>query len=271
MKFSLSGKIIGRNICRVGYGAMRITGPGIWGPPSNANEIISLIRTAIDSGVQHIDTADAYGPYISEELIKKALYPYNDDLLIATKGGFMRNGPGKWQANGDPLYLRRCVEGSLRRLKLEALDLYYLHRIDSTIPLSDQIGELSKMKIEGKIKNIGLSKVTLPQIIEARKIDSISAIQNKFNRIFNKESSTIIKWCEEEDVAFVPYAPLAIGECIINTECHRTKQESDNAVINEISWLLNYSPNIFPIPSTTNIKHLNQNLNILHVYRDSIR
>ncbi|GKW36716.1 MULTISPECIES: aldo/keto reductase [Pectobacterium] len=263
MNYSLSGNIIGRSVCRIGYGAMRITGPDIWGPPSNEQEIIDIIRLAIDLGVQHIDTADAYGPYISEELIKKALYPYDDNLLIATKGGFMRDGPGLWVPNGDPFYLRRCIEGSLSRLKLEAIDLYYLHRVDEKIPISEQVGELSNMKKEGKIKNIGLSKVTLDQIKESVKIDKIAAIQNKFNRLYRHESEDIIKWCEEENVAFVPYAPFGIGTCIDYTAMNSTEILNGQAAVNEISWLLDYSPNIFPIPSTTNIKHLKQNLNIL--------
>lgn len=175
----------------------------------------------------------------------------------------MRDGPGLWVPNGDPFYLRRCIEGSLSRLKLEAIDLYYLHRVDEKIPISEQVGELSNMKKEGKIKNIGLSKVTLDQIKESVKIDKIAAIQNKFNRLYRHESEDIIKWCEEENVAFVPYAPFGIGTCIDYTAMNSTEILNGQAAVNEISWLLDYSPNIFPIPSTTNIKHLKQNLNIL--------
>ncbi len=264
MKRSIFGSIICRNICRIGYGAMRITGPGIWGPPTNVQESIRLIKMAIDLGVQHIDTADSYGPFVSEEIIKKALYPYNENLLIATKGGFMRNGPGQWEANGKPHYLRRCIEGSLRRLKLEALDLYYLHRVDEKIPLLDQVGELSILKKEGKIKNIGLSKVTLQQIKESIKIDKIAAIQNKFNRFYQDESHNVIKWCDSESVAFVPYAPFGIGMCLKQTNIIGAEMTGEQIPANELSWLLDYSPNIFPIPSTTNIKHLKQNLELLH-------
>lgn len=263
MNTSFFGNIAGKKVCRLGYGAMRITGPGIWGPPSNERELISLLRLASELGIQHFDTADAYGPNVSEEIIKKAFYPYNEKLLIATKGGFTRGGPGEWQANGDPKYLRKCLEGSLLRLKLEAIDLYYLHRIDEEIPLYVQINELSNMKKEGKIKNIGLSKVTLQQIEEANKIEKIAAIQNKFNRLYQTESHEIIKWCETNNIAFVPYAPFGIGKCLEGAKTNDILSKNSQLVSAEISWLLNYSPNLFPIPSTTNLMHLEQNLKFI--------
>jgi len=260
MNIPLSGKLAEKNIRRIGYGTMRLAGEGVWGPPKNEYDSIKILRQIIESGIQHIDTADSYGPHISEELICKALYPYSDDLLIATKGGFTRQGPGKWAPCGVPAYLRQCVELSLRRLKLEAIDLYYLHRIDPNIPLSDQVGELEDLRKEGKIKSIGLSKVGVQEIIEAMKITKISAIQNKFNILSNSQSDEVIKFCEEKDIAFVPYSPLASGECLTRKISFYNNEQNISKATLALAWLLRYSTIIFPIPGTSNIIHFKENI-----------
>lgn len=252
------GTLAGKKVRRLGFGAMRLTGAGIWGPPQNEREAITLLREVLISGIQHIDTADAYGPQTSEELICKALYPYPDDLLIATKGGFVRHGPGIWTPCGRPAYLRQCVENSLKRLKLDTIDLYYLHRIDPEVPFADQIGVLDILRNEGKIKAIGLSKVNQSQIIEAMKISPIAAVQNNFSYFHQEESKSVLTYCELAGIPFVPYAPLNAGKCFHPTD--------PNVVLNEplpvaaISWILNHSPATFPIPGTSNIFHFRENL-----------
>lgn len=209
--------LAGKKVRRLGFGTMRLTGPGIWGPSSDEQNAIQVLRSAIASGVQHIDTADAYGPHEVETLIRKALHPCADDLIIATKGGFTRQGPGRWTPCGVPAYLRQCVELSLRRLGAEAIDLYYLHRIDPNVPLVDQVGELEQLRSEGKIKALGLSKVTIAQAIEAAKIAPIAAVQNSFS-LMNTDSDDVVRWCETNQIAFVPYAPLGAGQCLKQRE-----------------------------------------------------
>ncbi|CAN7407895.1 aldo/keto reductase [Pseudomonas brassicacearum] len=257
MTETLTGLLAGKTVRRLGFGTMRLTGPGIWGPPSNEQNAIDLLRKAVDSGVQHIDTADAYGPDVAEPLIRKALYPYTDDLIIATKGGFTRQGPGRWTPCGVPAYLRQCVEMSLRRLNVEAIDLYYLHRVDPAIPLADQLGELEQMRLEGKIKALGMSKVNVSQLDEAISIASIAAVQNTFN-ILKPESPDVVAWCESREIAFVPYAPLNAGK-YLEAPANATN-ENPVTPREALKWLLDYSPIMFPIPGTSNITHLVENL-----------
>lgn len=257
MTETLTGLLAGKTVRRLGFGTMRLTGPGIWGPPSNEQNAIDLLRKAVDSGVQHIDTADAYGPDVAEPLIRKALYPYTDDLIIATKGGFTRQGPGRWTPCGVPAYLRQCVEMSLRRLNVEAIDLYYLHRVDPAIPLADQLGELEQMRLEGKIKALGMSKVNVSQLDEAISIASIAAVQNTFN-ILKPESPDVVAWCESREIAFVPYAPLNAGK-YLEAPANATN-ENPVTPREALKWLLDYSPFMFPIPGTSNITHLVENL-----------
>lgn len=246
------GMLAGKSVRRLGFGTMRLTGPGIWGPPADESNAIHVLRSAVALGAQHIDTADAYGPHDVETLIRKALHPYADDLVIATKGGFTRQGPGQWTPCGVPAYLRQCVEMSLRRLGVEAIDLYYLHRVDPNVPLADQIGELEQMRTEGKIKALGLSKVTVAQIQEAATIAPIAAVQNSLSPI-DTESDAVVRWCEERDVAFVPYAPLGAGR-------HLEHEGTPMTPSSALRWLLEYSPAMFPIPGTSNVLHLAQNM-----------
>lgn len=253
---TLTGKLAGRTVRRLGFGTMRLTGPGIWGPPSDQQRAIDVLRKAVESGVQHIDTADAYGPDVAEPLIRTALFPYPDDLIIATKGGFTRQGPGRWTPCGAPAYLRQCVEMSLRRLNVEAIDLYYLHRVDPAISLADQVGELERMRHEGKIKAVGVSKVEVIQLEEAISITPIAAVQNPFN-LLQPQSADVVEWCEKNKVAFVPYAPLGAGRCL---QQHHASDEGAVTPNKALKWLLNYSPFMFPIPGTSSIAHLLENL-----------
>ncbi|PJI45908.1 MAG: aldo/keto reductase [Pseudomonas sp.] len=249
MSSPVAARLAEKTVRRLGFGTMRLTGPGIWGPPTNEENALAVLRAAVSAGVQHIDTADAYGPHVAEELICKALHPYADDLLIATKGGFTRHGPGRWVPCGSPAYLRQCVELSLRRLNVEAIDLYYLHRIDPNIPIADQVGELDRMRVEGKIKALGLSKVDVRQVEEAIKTAPIAAIQNAFS-ISNREALPIIQWCEQNDTAFVAYAPLEAGK----------RLASSLSTTEALEELLAFSPVVFPIPGTSSVQHLEENL-----------
>ncbi|MFI8736396.1 aldo/keto reductase [Ectopseudomonas toyotomiensis] len=257
MMYSSHGMLAGKKVRRLGFGTMRLTGPGIWGPPWDKQNAIRVLRSAVAAGVQHIDTADAYGPHDVETLIHKALHPYADDLVVATKGGFTRQGPGQWTPCGVPAYLRQCVELSLRRLGVEAIDLYYLHRIDPNVPLADQVGELEQMRSEGKIKALGLSKVTIAQAVEAAKIAPIAAIQNSFSLI-NTDSDDVVRWCTTNHIAFVPYAPLGAGRCLTGA----THGDLDGPATpgSALRWLLDYSPAMFPIPGTSNALHLAENM-----------
>lgn len=242
--FSIGGDLPVR---RIGYGAMQITGPGHWFHPDDMDAAKAVLREAVDLGVNHIDTADAYGPETSERLIRKALYPYPDDLVIATKGGMTRQGPNRWAPVGRPEYLRQCVEMSLRRLALDRIDLYYLHRIDPQVPLADQLGELAALREEGKIRHIGVSKVTVNQVEAARVITPIAAVQNKFNQV--EGDRAVMEYCAEQGLAFVPYAPLGAGTLA-----------RDGGAPEAITWLLDRSPVVLPIPGTTSIDHLYANL-----------
>lgn len=250
-----TGLLAGKQVRRLGFGTMRLTGPGIWGPPASEAEAVHLLRKAVELGVQHIDTADAYGPNVAEGIIRKTLYPYADELIIATKGGFTRQGPGKWAPCGFPAYLRQCVEMSLRHLNVEAIDLYYLHRVDPNIPLADQVGELERMRQEGKIKSLGLSKVDIPQLAQAMTITPIAAVQNQFS-ILDHQSEDVIRWCEHNEIAFVPYAPLSAGKYFATSQVQQAPASANDA----LKWLLDYSPIMFPIPGTSRFEHLEENL-----------
>ncbi|CRM46809.1 aldo/keto reductase [Pseudomonas sp. 25 R 14] len=255
MTAARTGLLAGKQVRRLGFGTMRLTGPGIWGPPASEADAVQLLRKAVELGVQHIDTADAYGPNVAEGLIRKALFPYADDLIIATKGGFTRQGPGKWTPCGVPAYLRQCVEMSLRQLNVEAIDLYYLHRVDPNVPLADQVGELEKMRQEGKIKCLGLSKVDILQLTQAIAIAPIAAVQNQFS-ILDNQSEDVIRWCEQNETAFIPYAPLSAGRYFSTGEVRDQLASATHA----LKWLLNYSPVMFPIPGTSRVEHLEENL-----------
>ncbi|WP_063043299.1 aldo/keto reductase [Nocardia pseudovaccinii] len=246
--FSIGGDL---PVNRIGYGTIQLTGPGHWGRPTDANKARQLLRHALDLGCNHIDTADAYGPTTAEHLIHTALHPYPAELVIATKGGMTRQGPHQWAPLGRPEYLRQCVEMSLRRLQLDRIDLYYLHRIDPQIPLEDQVGALHDLRNQGKIRHIGLSKVTVSQIQAARKITPIAAVQNRFN-LLDEGDDAVLDYCTKTRTAFVAYAPLAAGALVNNPD-------DPDAATHSIQWLLDKSPVALPIPGSTSLAHLTQN------------
>ena len=249
-------------VTRLGFGAMRITGDGVWGEPRDRAQAIRVLRRAIELGVNFIDTADAYGPNVGEELIAEALHPYPENLVIATKGGFDRPGPNKWVENGKPEHLRSACEGSLRRLRLDQIDLYQLHRIDPKVPAEDQLGALKDLRAEGKIKHIGLSEVTVQQIEAARKIVPIVSVQNRYS-ITDQAADDVLNYCEKENIGFIPWFPLAAGKV------SRSKDTSIGSLAARwsatpsqvaLAWLLARSQVILPIPGTSKVEHLEENV-----------
>jgi pyridoxine 4-dehydrogenase len=246
---------------RLGFGAMRLTGKGIWGEPRDAREAIAVLRRAVALGVNLIDTADSYGPEVSERLIAEALYPYPQGLVIATKAGLMRPGPDRWTPNGRPEHLRAACEGSLRRLKLDRIDLYQLHRIDPAVPFGDQLGTFKRLQEEGKIRHVGLSEVSVAEIERARQIVPIVSVQNRYSPIDRQHESTL-DHCERERMAFLPWYPLGAGAAL-RPESPLAKvaarQHSTPAQV-ALAWLLRRSPVMLPIPGTSNVKHLAENV-----------
>jgi len=248
-------------VTRLGYGAMRITGDGIWGEPADRAECVRVLRRAVELGVNFIDTADSYGPYVSEEIIAEALHPYPANLVIATKGGFDRTGPNKWVENGKPEHLRSACEGSLRRLRLERIDLYQLHRIDPKVPADDQLGTLKDLQAEGKIKHIGLSEVSVGQIQHARTIVRIVSVQNRYS-MTDRGSEDVLEYCEKEKMAFIPWFPLAAGKLSgpdspVERVAAQLKATPSQVAL---AWLLARSPVMLPIPGTSKVKHLEENI-----------
>lgn len=249
------------SIGRLGFGAMRITGKGIWGPPADRADAVRVMRRAVELGVNFIDTADSYGPGVSEEIIAEALHPYPADLVIATKGGFDRPGPDQWVENGRPEHLKSACEGSLRRLRRDQIDLYQLHRIDSKVPVEDQLGTLKELQAQGKIKHIGLSEVNVRQIEHARTIVPIVSIQNRYS-LTDRGSEDVLRYCEREDLGFIPWFPLAAGrlsasESVIQRVAERLKATPSQVAL---AWLLARSPVMLPIPGTSKLKHLEENV-----------
>jgi pyridoxine 4-dehydrogenase len=248
-------------VTRLGFGAMRITGDGVWGEPADRKEAIRVLRRAVELGVNFIDTADSYGPGVSEEIIAEALYPYPAGLVIATKGGFDRPGPNKWVENGRPEHLRLACEGSLRRLRLEQIDLYQLHRIDSKIPAEDQLGALKELQAQGKIKHIGLSEVSVKQIVHARTVVPVVSVQNRYS-VADRGSEDVLEYCEKEKLGFIPWFPLAAGR-VSGTESpikHVAAQLKATPSQVALAWLLARSPVMLPIPGTSKVEHLEENL-----------
>ena len=248
-------------VTRLGFGAMRITGDGIWGPPSDRAESIRVLRRAIELGINFIDTADSYGPSVSEEIIAEALHPYPVNLVIATKGGYERPGPNRWVENGKPEHLRATCEGSLRRLRLERIDLYQLHRIDPKVPAEDQLGTLRTLQAEGKIKHIGLSEVSVKQIQHAQTIVPIVSVQNRYS-LADRGSDDVLAYCEKEKIAFIPWFPLAAGKLSGAESPVRQVAEQLKATPSQVAlaWLLARSPVMLPIPGTSKVKHLEENV-----------
>ncbi len=255
--FSLGGNVA---VTRLGYGAMRITGRGIWGEPRDRGEAIRVLRRAVDLGVDFIDTADSYGPFVSEELIREALHPY-DSVTIATKGGLTRSGPDQWGTVGRPEYLRQCVEMSLRRLGLDTIDLYQLHRIDPQVPASDQVGELADLRKEGKIRHIGLSEVTVAEIGEARLTAPIASAQNLYN-LLDRRYEDVLDYCEREGLGFIPYCPIATGQFAssFGPLAQLGRQAGATGVQLALAWMLRRSPVMLPIPGTGSVAHLEENV-----------
>ncbi|MGW0807343.1 aldo/keto reductase [Nonomuraea sp. NPDC002799] len=258
----MSTFVIGdKTVRRLGFGAMSITGPGVWGPPRDHDEAIRVLRRAVELGVDLIDTADSYGPYISEELIREALHPYPDGLLIATKAGFVRTGPGQWHVVGRPAYLRQEVEMSLRRLGLERIDLLHLHRIDPDVPLEDQLGELRALQDEGKIGSVGLSEVSVEEIERSRRVVGIVTVQNRYNLTL-RDSEDVLAHCAEQGIGFIPYSPIAKGALAApgSPVDHVAKTLGATPAQVSLAWLLAHSPVMLPIPGTSTVAHLEENL-----------
>jgi aryl-alcohol dehydrogenase-like predicted oxidoreductase len=255
--FSIGGDL---NVNRLGFGAMRITGEGVWGQPKDKPEAIRVLKRAVELGVNLIDTADAYGPFVSEELIAEALHPYPADLVIATKVGLERPGPGVWEVNGSAAHIREGVEGSLKRLKLEHIQLYQLHRIDPKVPLSETITTLAELQKEGKIKHIGLSEVSVDEIKKVRDMVEVVSVQNLYN-LTDRKHDDVLKYCEENDIAFIPWFPLATGKLASDSRLSEiaTAHAAQPSQI-ALAWLLKKSPVILPIPGTSSVAHLEENI-----------
>src|ERR1700735_4437615 len=248
-------------VTRLGFGAMRITGDGVWGEPADRAEAVRVLRRAVELGINFIDTADSYGPGVSEEIIAEALHPYPAGLVIATKGGFDRTGPNQWVENGKPQHLRSACGGSLRALRLERIDLYQLHRIDTKVPAEDQLGTLKELQAEGKIKHIGLSEVSVQQIQHAQRIVPIVTVQNRYS-LADRGSEDVLQYCEQEKLAFIPWFPLAAGKLSGAESPVRRVAEQLKATPSQVAlaWLLARSPVMLPIPGTSKVKHLEENV-----------
>ena len=257
-EFSIGNDLL---VTRLGFGAMRITGKGIWGEPADRAEAVRVLRRAVELGINFIDTADSYGPGVSEEIIGEALYPYPAGLVIATKGGFDRPGPDKWVENGKPEHLRSACEGSLRRLRLERIDLYQLHRIDPKVSAEDQLGALKDLQAQGKIKHIGLSEVSVQQIQHAQTIVPIVSVQNRYS-ISDRGSEDVLEYAEQQGIGFIPWFPLAAGRLSGpgSTLARMATQWSATPSQVALAWLLARSPVMLPIPGTSKVQHLEENV-----------
>jgi aryl-alcohol dehydrogenase-like predicted oxidoreductase len=246
---------------RLGYGVMQLPGPGVWGPPRDHDEAIRVLRRAVDLGVDLIDTADSYGPFVADHLIREALHPYPEGLVIATKVGFTRQGPGRWVAVGRPEYLRQQAELNLRHLGLERLDLLQLHRIDPKVPLDEQVGELAALRAEGKIRHIGLSEVPVEHVEAARRIAPIVSVQNRYN-LAERHAEDVLDHCEREGIGFIPWFPLATG-ALAGPGSPVARIAADKGVSPSrlaLAWLLHRSPVVLPIPGTSSVAHLEENV-----------
>jgi aryl-alcohol dehydrogenase-like predicted oxidoreductase len=256
--FDIGGDL---RVNRLGFGAMRITGKGIWGEPENPEEARAVLKRAVELGINLIDTADSYGPHVSERLIGETLHPYPEDLVIATKGGLLRDGPGQWRRDARPEHLREACEGSLKRLRLDRIDLYQLHRIDPRIPAEEPLGALAELREEGKIRNIGLSEVSVEQIQRAQQIVPIVSVQNRYN-VTDRDSEDVLDFCEREGIGFIPWFPLATGDLARPAgpldEIAARHEASPGQVA--LAWLLWRSPLMLPIPGTSSVEHLVENV-----------
>lgn len=256
--FKIGGEL---SVHRLGYGSMQLTGKGVWGDPKDPDEAVRVLQRAVELGVNFIDTADSYGPFVAEQLIRKALHPYKNDLVIATKAGLTRSGPNDWRPVGRPEYLRQQAELSLRHLGLERIDLFQLHRIDPKVPLEEQLGELEKLRQEGKIRYIGLSEVSVDELREANKITPIASVQNLYN-LSNRQSEELLNEAEKNNIAFIPWFPLATGKLAQEGGPLDEISKRLNAQPAQVAlaWLLRRSPVVLPIPGTSTVSHLEQNV-----------
>jgi pyridoxine 4-dehydrogenase len=264
--FTLGGDL---KVNRLGFGTMRLTGPGIWGEPKDPEEARSVLRRAVELGVNLIDTADSYGPEVSERLIAEALYPYPKDLVIATKAGLTRQGPDQWAPVGRPEYLRQQLEMSLRRLRLERIELYQLHRIDPRTPLEESLGALKEFQAQGKIRYIGLSEVTPQEIEQARKIAPIVSVQNLYN-LSDRKHEAVLQYCEKHKLGFIPWFPVAAGKLAHGTDAldEIARRHGISVAQLSIAWLLHRSKVMLPIPGTSSVKHLEENIATAGVHLD---
>ena len=255
--FKIGGDL---EVNRLGFGAMRVTGPGIWGWPKDRDEAKKVLRRTVELGVNLIDTADAYGPETNELLIAEALYPYPKGLVIATKGGNTRPGPGQWVPDGRPEYLKKCVDASLKRLRLERIELYQLHRVDPKVPMEDSLGALKEMRDAGKIRHLGLSEVDTEEVARARKIVPIATVQNRYN-LADRKWENVLRYCEKERLGFMPWAPVGGNQSLKDSALEKVAQEQKASVYQiAIAWLLAHSPVMLPIPGTSSVAHLDENM-----------
>jgi aryl-alcohol dehydrogenase-like predicted oxidoreductase len=256
-------------IHRLGFGAMRITGPGVWGEPQDHDEAIRVLPRTIELGINFIDTADSYGPEVSERLIAEALYPYPEGLVIATKAGFDRTGPNQWVMNGDPKHLSAACEGSLRRLRVDCIDLYQLHRIDPKFPAEDQLGVFKDLQTQGKIRHIGLSEVTVQQIEQAREIVPIVSVQNKYS-LADRSHENVLDYCERENIGFIPWNPINAGNLkALGAKLNQVAARHGISTAQlALAWLLWRSPVMLPIPGTSRVAHLEENVAAVNVKID---
>ena len=255
---TLGGDLVVR---RIGFGAMRITGQGIWGDPPDRAKAHAVLRRAVELGVNLIDTADSYGPEVSEKIIAEALHPYPAGLVIATKGGLTRSGPGQWHRNGRPAHLRKACEGSLRRLRVERIDIYQLHAVDPSVPMEESLGELVKLRSEGKIRHIGLSNVSVDQLQRARKLVPIVSVQNRYN-LADRASEDVLKVCEHDGLGFLPWYPVGAGDLARpgGPMDRAAKAHGVTQAQVALAWLLLHSPVTLPIPGTSSTAHLEENV-----------
>jgi aryl-alcohol dehydrogenase-like predicted oxidoreductase len=253
---SLGGEL---TVHRLGFGAMRVTGDGVWGPPRDRARALAVLRRVVELGVNFIDTADSYGPNVSEELIAEALYPYPKELVIATKGGWNRPGPNQWTHNASPEHLRQAVEGSLKRLRLQRIDVYQLHAPDPATPFEESVGALADMRAQGKIRLVALSNVTAEQIEQARKIVPMVSVQNRYS-FADREWDSVVDHCEKQGLAFIPWFPLGAGKAAGDTLNRIAQAHKAKPFQVALAWLLQRSPIMLPIPGTSSVEHLEENL-----------
>jgi pyridoxine 4-dehydrogenase len=262
-EFAIGGNL---PVVRLGYGTMQLPGPGVWGEPRDHGEAVRVLRRAVDLGVTLIDTADSYGPRVSERLIREALHPYHDDLVIATKAGLTRPGPGRWERNGKPEYLKAQAEESLRLLGLERIELFHLHRIDPNVPLADQLGALVELQAAGKIGRIGLSEVSVSEIEAARTITPIATVQNLYN-LSDRSAEPVLDYCEREGIGFIPWFPMATGA--LASRGGPLRSMADRLAVTPaqiaLAWLLQRSPVMLPIPGTSTVAHLEENVDAARI------